>query len=62
MTGVQTCALPISEEVPDVIEAVVDVYRAERLAGERFIDAVRRIGLPTFKAAADAQRHLTAKH
>jgi sulfite reductase (NADPH) hemoprotein beta-component len=51
-----------AEEVPDVIEAVVDVYRAQRLAGERFIDAVRRIGLPTFKAAADAQRHLTAAH
>ena len=51
-----------AEEVPDVIEAVVDVYRAQRLAGERFIDAVRRIGLPTFKAAADAQRHLTATH
>ena len=51
-----------AEEVPDVIEAVVDVYRAQRLAGERFIDAVRRIGLPSFKAAADAQRHLTAKH
>ena len=28
----------------------------------RFIDAVRRIGLPAFKAAADAQRHLTAAH
>ena len=51
-----------AEEVPDVIEAVVDVYRAHRLAGERFIDAVRRIGLPAFKAAADAQRHLTATH
>jgi sulfite reductase (NADPH) hemoprotein beta-component len=51
-----------AEEVPDVIEAVVDIYRAQRLAGERFIDAVRRIGLPIFKAAADAQRHLTAKH
>jgi sulfite reductase (NADPH) hemoprotein beta-component len=49
-----------AEEVPDVIEAVVDTYRAERAAGERFIDTVRRIGLPAFKAAADAQRHLTA--
>ncbi|OYV02213.1 MAG: nitrite reductase [Burkholderiales bacterium PBB5] len=49
-----------AEEVPDVIEAVVDTYRAHRTAGERFIDTVRRIGLPLFKAAADAQRHLTA--
>jgi sulfite reductase (NADPH) hemoprotein beta-component len=49
-----------AEEVPDVIEAIVDTYRAERLASERFIDTVRRIGLPPFKTAADAQRHLTA--
>jgi len=48
-----------AEEVPDVIEAIVDVYRAQRSAGERFIDAVRRIGLAPFKAAADAQRHIT---
>jgi len=51
-----------AEEVPDVIEAVIDTYRAERRAGERFIHTVRRIGLPAFKAAADAQRHLTAAH
>ena len=51
-----------AEEVPDVIEAVIDTYRAQRLAGERFIHTVRRIGLPPFKAAADAQRHLTAAH
>ena len=49
-----------AEEVPDVIEAVIDTYRAHRLAAERFIDTVRRIGLLPFKAAADAQRHLTA--
>ena len=51
-----------AEEVPDVIEAVIDTYRAHRQAGERFIHTVRRIGLPPFKAAADAQRHLTAAH
>ena len=51
-----------AEEVPDVIEAVIEVYRAQRLAGERFVDAVRRIGLPAFKTAADAQRQLTAAH
>jgi sulfite reductase (NADPH) hemoprotein beta-component len=49
-----------AEEVPDVIEAVVDTYRAHRTAGERFIDTVRRIGLAAFKTAADEQRHLTA--
>ena len=51
-----------AEEVPDVIEAVIDTYRAERLADERFINTVRRIGIAPFKTAADAQRHLTAKH
>jgi len=49
-----------AEEVPDVIEAVIDTYRSHRSAGERFIDTVRRIGLAAFKTAADEQRHLTA--
>jgi len=51
-----------AEEVADVVEALVDTYRSERLARERFIDTVRRIGLAPFKAAADAERHLTAAH
>ena len=50
-----------AEEVPDVMEAIVETYRAQRSAGERFIDTVRRIGLPPFKAAADAQRHITSR-
>ena len=50
-----------AEEVPDVIEAVITTYRTMRLAGERFIHTVGRIGLAPFKAAADAERHLTAK-
>ncbi|NRF68972.1 nitrite/sulfite reductase [Aquincola sp. S2] len=49
-----------AEEVPDVIEALIDTYRRERSAGERFIDTVRRVGPASFKLAADAQRHLTA--
>jgi sulfite reductase (NADPH) hemoprotein beta-component len=51
-----------AEEVPDVIEAVIDIFLAQRQGAERFIDTVRRIGLAPFKAAADAQRHLTAAH
>ena len=51
-----------AEEVPDVIEALVDTYRTERAAGERFIETLRRLGPAPFKAAADAQRHLTAIH
>ena len=50
-----------AEEVPDVIEAVITTYRAQRLAGERFIHTVGRIGIAPFKAAADAERHLTAQ-
>ena len=50
-----------AEEVPDVIEALIDTYRAEREAGERFIDTVRRIGVPPLRAAADAVRHATAR-
>ncbi|MBI5256803.1 MAG: nitrite/sulfite reductase [Burkholderiales bacterium] len=49
-----------ADEVPDVIEAVIETYRRERQTGEKFVDTVRRIGLPPFKTAADAQRHLTA--
>ena len=49
-----------ADEVPDVIEALIDTYRRERLAGERFIETYRRIGVDAFRAAADAQRHATA--
>ena len=46
-------------EVPDVIEAVLDVYRAQRLAdqSETFIAALRRLGAEPFKQAANAARH-----
>ncbi|HSV51588.1 MAG TPA: nitrite/sulfite reductase [Burkholderiaceae bacterium] len=47
-------------EVPDVIEAVLDVYRAERETGETFIDALRRLGADAFKAAANSARHTVA--
>jgi sulfite reductase (NADPH) hemoprotein beta-component len=51
-----------ADEVPDVIEAVLDTYRAQRsTAAERFIDTVNRIGLDPFKTAANAQRRSTAK-
>jgi sulfite reductase (NADPH) hemoprotein beta-component len=50
-----------AEEVPDVIEALVDTYRAERVADERFIDTVQRIGSAAFKSAADAVRLSTAR-
>ncbi len=44
-------------EVPDVIEAVLDTYRAQRQDGETFIGTLRRVGPDAFKAAANAARH-----
>ncbi|OUL98695.1 nitrite/sulfite reductase [Variovorax sp. JS1663] len=43
-------------EVPDVIEAVLNTYRDTREAGESFIDALRRVGIEPFKAAANGAR------
>ncbi len=37
------------EDVPDVVEKVLDVYVAERHDDERFLDTYRRIGLKPFK-------------
>ena len=51
----------LAEEVPDVVEALIDAYRAERKAGERFIDTYRRIGVDAFKQAANAARHAAAE-
>ena len=52
-----------ADEVADVIEAVIETYRGQRTsAAERFIQTVRRVGLPPFKAAADAVRGTTAVH
>lgn len=50
-----------ADEVPDVIEAVIDTYRHQRAANERFIDTVKRVGLDPFKLAANAQRRSTAQ-
>ncbi|MEY4752095.1 MAG: hypothetical protein RIQ60_4309 [Pseudomonadota bacterium] len=50
-----------ASEVVDAIEAILETYRKERAAGERFIDAVKRLGLEPFKVAANAQRTATAR-
>ena len=49
-----------ADEVPDVIEAVVDTYRERRAANEHFIDTVRRVGLDPFKVSANGARRSTA--
>lgn len=49
-----------ADEVADAVEAVLDTYRAQRAANERFIDTVRRVGIDAFKAPANAVRRSTA--
>ena len=48
-------------EVPEVIEAVLDTYREQRLTvggkAETFIATLRRTGIDPFKAAANSARH-----
>lgn len=39
------------DEVPEVIEALVDIYLKEREGSERFIDTYNRVGITVFKEA-----------
>jgi sulfite reductase (NADPH) hemoprotein beta-component len=50
-----------ADEIADAIDAVIDTFKRERLAGEHFIHAVKRLGLDPFKTAANAVRVSTAK-
>jgi sulfite reductase (NADPH) hemoprotein beta-component len=49
-----------ADEVPDVIEALLDTYRRERQSGETFIATFRRVGMDSFKVAANSVRHAVA--
>ncbi len=49
-----------ADEVANAVEAVIETYRRERSAGERFIDTVRRLGVAPFRAATDEVRLATA--
>ncbi|MDZ7856021.1 nitrite/sulfite reductase [Sphaerotilus sp.] len=51
-----------ASEITDAVEAILETYRSEREAGEKFIDTLHRLGLEPFKAAANAQRTATARH
>ena len=56
-----------SFEVPDVIEAILDTYKALRASTgngrhEAFIETLRRVGHDPFKAAANAARHPAEEH
>jgi sulfite reductase (NADPH) hemoprotein beta-component len=48
-------------EVADVVEALLDTYRAQRTDGETFIATFKRVGLDPFKSAANAVRVATAR-
>ena len=44
-------------DMPDVIERLVDVYVERRHEDERFIDAVRRLGVEPFRERVYAEAH-----
>jgi sulfite reductase (NADPH) hemoprotein beta-component len=50
-----------ADEIADAVEAVLDTYKRERRAGERFLDSVRRLGATPFRTATDAVRRETAE-
>ena len=50
------------DEVPDVIEALLDTYRLQRQDDETFIATLRRTGLDPFKLAANSVRQVAASH
>lgn len=50
-----------ASEVPEVLEALLDTYRAQREADETFVATLRRVGIEPFKTAANAVRSATAR-
>jgi sulfite reductase (NADPH) hemoprotein beta-component len=50
-----------ASEVADVIEALLDIYRAQRTGSETFVATLRRTGADPFKTAANAVRTSTAR-
>jgi sulfite reductase (NADPH) hemoprotein beta-component len=50
-----------AHEVPAVVDALLDTYRAHQNNGERFIQTVRRVGNEPFKQAAQAVRAQTER-
>ncbi len=49
-----------ADEVPDVIEAILAAYKAERTGRESFAETFARLGSEPFKAAANSARLATA--
>ncbi len=51
-----------ADEMVDVVEALIDTYRAQRQPAETFVNTVKRVGVEPFKTAANAVRVATARH
>ncbi len=49
-----------ADEVPDAIEAVINTYLRQRLAGEHFVHTAQRLGTQAFREAANTARRSTA--
>ncbi len=50
-----------AEEMPEVIQKLIEVYIKERTPEERFIDTVRRLGLAPFKAHVYGEKAVAEK-
>jgi len=50
-----------ADEMPGVVQKLIEVYIKERTPEERFIDTVRRIGVPPFKAHVYAKTESAKK-
>lgn len=50
-----------ADEMVDVIEAIIDTFRAQRQPAETFVNTVKRVGIEPFKTAANAVRVATAR-
>ena len=50
----------VATEVPDVIEALLETYRLQRLNAESFVATLRRVGLEPFKLSANRVRRSLA--
>jgi sulfite reductase (NADPH) hemoprotein beta-component len=46
-----------ADELVDAVSALITLYLADRLPGERFVHTAARVPMPVWRAAADAVRH-----
>ena len=49
------------DRMTEIVRTILDVYVAQRIEGEAFIETFRRIGMDAFKAAAYPEKEKTAK-